>query len=163
MELILRDGSSEDLAFLRSMLYQAVYWRSLKTHTNPPYEEGLAAPGVGIALEGWGRAGDTAVICSLEGVPVGAVWYRKYSETETIRGFFDAETPVLVLAVHEEYRRRGIGTLLVQALLERAREQKVPRVSLMVSQDNPALALYTACGFESHTKVGDSWLMVRTV
>lgn len=163
MALMIREGSSTDLAFLRSMLYEAVYWRSLQTHTNPAIEDGLAAPGVGIALEGWGREGDTAVICSLADVPVGAAWYRKYQEPDTIRGYIDHETPVLVLAVHEEHRRCGIGTKLLRALLTKARDQSVPRISLMVSQDNPAYTLYRACGFELHARVGDSFLMTRRI
>ena len=162
MPLVLRIATHNDLPFLREMLYQAVYWRSIPRNENPPFEEGLGRPGVSCALDGWGnRKGDTGVIASRDAIPVGAAWYRFYREPNVIRGYIDEATPVLVLAVAPEHRRHGIGTALITRLIELASEQGMHRLSLMVSGDNHAYALYEKCGFRVHSETGDSCLMIR--
>ena len=162
--LAIRRGTRDDLPFLRRMLYEAVYWRSIQRNVNPPFDEGLAASGVCNALDDWGsRVGDTALIFDSDSTPAGAAWYRFYNETNAIRGYLDEETPVIVLAVVSEYRRQGIGTMLITALLERASRRGTRRVSLMVSSDNHAHALYEKCGFRVCANTGDSYLMTREV
>ena len=101
---------------MRKMLYEAVYWRA---HPNkPPFEKGLASPGVNNALENWGeKEGDTGVIALVDSNPAGAAWYRYYKENNAIRGFIDETIPVIVIAVHNDYRRQGIGEKLLAGLL----------------------------------------------
>jgi ribosomal protein S18 acetylase RimI-like enzyme len=158
MALSLRAATREDLPFLRKMLYEAVYWRSILHGDNPPFDEGLDD------LDAWGqRKGDTAIVAILDSSPVGAVWYRFYSASNAIRGFIDEGTPVLVLAVAREHRRCGIGTRLVTSLIQEASNQGIHRLSLMVSNNNHAYALYKKCGFRVSANVDDSRLMVRDV
>jgi ribosomal protein S18 acetylase RimI-like enzyme len=162
MALSLRDATSDDLPFLREMLYEAVYWRSILHNESPPFDEGLAAPGVRNELDEWDqRKGDTGVVAVLDSVPVGAAWYRFCSRSNAIRGYIDDATPVTVLAVARHYRRRGIGTVLLTGLIERACEQGIHRLSLMVSDDNHAYALYRKCGFTDYAKAEDARLMIR--
>ncbi len=164
MAFLLRVATRDDLPFLREMLYEAVYWRSISQKSNPPFDEGLSAPGVGTALEDWGkREGDTAVIAILDSVPVGAAWYRFHTTSNAIRGYIDEVTPVLVLAVARDHRRCGIGTRLLARLIEQASQQGVNRLSLMVSNDNHAYGLYKKLGFGVHANIESSRLMVRHV
>lgn len=164
MALLLRGATGDDLPFLREMLYEAVYWRSISQKNNPPFDEGLAAPGVGNALDGWGeREGDTAVIAVLDSMPIGAAWYRFYGTSNAIRGYIDEVTPVLVLAVARAHRRGGIGTRLLAGLIERASERGIDRLSLMVSNDNHAYGLYEKLGFRVYANGEGSRLMVRRV
>ena len=114
-------------------------------------------------MTGGEREGDTAIIGVVESIPVGAAWYRFYRTSNAIRGYIDEITPVLVLAVAPEHRRRGIGTKLLTNLIERAAERGIHRLSLMVSDDNPAYALYKKCGFREYASEGDSNLMIRLV
>ena len=82
------------------MLHEAVYRRSILHNDTPPFDAGLAAPGVCSALNDWGnRSGVTALICVRDTVPVGAAWHRFYAETNAIRGYVDEETPVVMIAV----------------------------------------------------------------
>ena len=162
MAFLLRVATRDDLPFLREMLYEAVYWRSIAQKNNPPFDEGLAAPGVGNALDDWGeREGDTAIIAVLDSIPVGAAWYRFYSTSNAIRGYIDEITPVLVLAIAREHRRSGIGTRLLAGLIERASERGINRLSLMVSNDNHAYGLYKKLGFRVYANEESSCLMVR--
>ena len=164
MGFLLRVATGDDLPFLRKMLYEAVYWRSISQNSNPPFDEGLAAPGVANALDNWGkREGDTATIAVFDSIPIGAAWYRFHDASNAIRGYIDETTPVLVLAVAREHRQRGVGTRLVAHLIERASEQGIDRLSLMVSNDNHAYRLYEKLDFRVHAGVDDSYLMVRDV
>jgi len=49
--------------------------------------------------------------------------------------------------VRAEYRRRGIGTLLVQALIGHCKRQKVRMIKLWTSDDGLGHFLYAKCGF----------------
>ena len=52
------------------------------------------------------------------------------------------------IAVHTEYRRRGIARVLLRRIIEQAREQAITRVLLEVRASNlPAQKLYESIGF----------------
>jgi len=164
MTIQLRASETSDLPFLREMLYEAVYWRAIANATNPPFEEGLTAAGVGNDFMNWGeREGDIAVVARVDAHRAGAAWYRLYTEDTAIRGYIDDTIPVLVIAVQRGYRRQGIGTLLIEWLIDHASTQHIQHISLMVSKDNPALQLYRKCGFHDYAERGDSVLMVRNI
>lgn len=155
-------ATKEDLPFLEEMLYEAVYWRAIAQGANPPFREGLEAEGVYLALDDFGnRPGDTAIIATLNGINAGAATYRFYSKENAIRGYLDDNTPAITIAVKAEIRGQGIATELLTALLEHARENCIPKISLMVSNDNVAKGLYEKCGFTTLSDNGDSCLMIR--
>ena len=160
MGLLLRESQEADLSFLRAMLYEAVFWRV--DVDKPSFDEGLAYPDVGKSLAGWGaRDGDIAVVAAMDSMQVGAGWVRFWTESNTIRGFVEEGTPVLVFGVHPDYRHRGIGTTMIDWLITYTSEHGVPRISLAVSKDNYALDLYRQQGFREVEDTGDSYLMVR--
>lgn len=95
--------------------------------------------------------------------PVGAAWWCFFEEDDPGYVFLDDATPEVSVAVHREWRRRGIGEALLQALIERARVERVPALSLSVESDNPAVRLYERLGFEVvGTKRGALTMLVRT-
>ncbi len=57
--------------------------------------------------------------------------------------------------VRKEYRRRGIGTLLVQALIEHCNVQRAGVVKLWTSGDGPGRFLYATLGFRQDGLQGD--------
>ena len=160
MTVILREAQLSDLEFLREMLYEAVFWRPRPG--KPSLEEGLAFPDVRKALQVWGeRNGDMAVIAAVDSEPVGAAWARLRTDEDHIIGYVDERTPILGVAVHEDHRRHGIGRRLIEWMIERAAETGIPRISLSVSKDNHALALYRELRFEQAVDRGDAFTMVR--
>lgn len=162
MTIQLRPSHPTDLPFLRKMLYEAVFWRT--SANKPSFAEALALPDVSKALADWGeRDGDTAVIATTHAIPVGAAWYRYMTDDNSIRGYLDENTPVLVIGVHRDYRHQGIGGKLIESLIDHASKHAIPKISLMVSKDNYALNLYQQQGFLEYADTGDSLLMVRDI
>jgi len=142
------------------MLYEAVFWRA--TADRPSFEEGLAYPDVRKALADWGkREGDTAVVAVVDSTPAGAAWYRFWKEEDLVRGYVDEATPVLVIGVRSAYRRQGVGTRMLEWLIDYASGHGVRRISLMVAKDNYALHLYRQQGFQEYADTGDDLIMVR--
>jgi ribosomal protein S18 acetylase RimI-like enzyme len=146
VRFFIRGARSEDERFLSEMLYEAATWRpgAQRFLAN----EVLSLPEIAVYISGWGRPGDEGLIAEAEtGEPVGAAWYRVFSEEAHGFGFVNAETPEITIAVREDMRGRGIGSALLDELITQARERRVPALSLSVEPDNPALRLYERVSF----------------
>jgi [ribosomal protein S18]-alanine N-acetyltransferase len=57
------------------------------------------------------------------------------------------ESELLLLAVQPARHRQGIGGLLLDDFMDRARDQGLSRVHLEVRDGNPAVEMYRAAGF----------------
>jgi ribosomal protein S18 acetylase RimI-like enzyme len=109
---------------------------------------------VQLYVKAWGRPGDTAVIAVEDGFPVGAAWYRLFPRERPGFGFVDESTPELAVAVVPNRRGRGIGDALLTSLVERARTDGHPALSLCVDRHNTdAIGVYERHGFE---RVGEN-------
>ena len=155
----IRPTTVDDVEFLQKMLYQAATW-------NPDWprermEDVLADPMTMRYHEAWGRPGDGGVIAELDGVPVGAAWYRLFTEDAPGYGFVDEKIPELGLAVEPLHRRKGIGGTLLRALMVQAREEGFQALSLSVAVHNRSRMMYQRVGFERVAEDdGGSWTMV---
>lgn len=72
-----------------------------------------------------------------QGTPVGFSLFR------TVAG----ASELLLLAVHPDRRRQGIGQRLLQDFIRSASSQGASEVHLEVRENNPAMHLYKAAGF----------------
>jgi ribosomal protein S18 acetylase RimI-like enzyme len=79
---------------------------------------------------------------------VGAAWFRLFTDANAGYGFVDAETPELSIAVVPSRRGAGLGSELLDALLDRARADGYAAISLSVEKGSPAVGLYERHGFE---------------
>ena len=156
----IRSGTSEDIGFLREMLYEAVYWRP--GGERPPLEAGLADPELAKILEDWGqRAGDREVIAvSQDGQPVGAAWYHPWRKDDECHGFAKEQIPEMGIGVVGEARRQGVGSALLEALIARATKDGLRSLGLRVALENPARELYEKFGFRLQRTAGGSLIMV---
>jgi ribosomal protein S18 acetylase RimI-like enzyme len=111
-------------------------------------EKALTLPAMIYFLENFGRFGDFGFIAETEDTsPIGAAWARLFSEENKSYGFISDKIPEFAVAVKSEFRGLGIGTKLLERLIEEARNLKVPALSLSVYRRNPALKLYERLGF----------------
>jgi ribosomal protein S18 acetylase RimI-like enzyme len=142
---VIRPAGPQDVPFLRDMLRHAYYWRVDRVSES-------GEPPVRRYVERWGRPGDTALIAIQDFQKVGAAWYRLFTESNAGYGFIDEETPELSIAIVPSRRGGGLGSELLDALLDRARADGYAAISLSVEKGSPAVGLYERHGFEG---VGD--------
>lgn len=154
----LRPATAADLPFLAAMLGEAAVWRPDKP--TPTGDEALADPRYSMYLAGWPRPGDLGLVAVQE-EPVGAAWFRRFTEADHGHGFVAEDVPELAIAVVAGRRQEGIGRRLLAALVEASVEHGHASLSLSVAEANPALALYEQLGFTRVHKHGHTWTMVR--
>lgn len=145
--LSLRPAAPTDQLFLYEMLHEASNWRLPPDAPRPPLAVTLADDLVSRYVDGWGRPGDAGIVAEVGGTPVGACWLRLFAADRHGWGFVAPDIPELGIAVAAPWRRRGVGTRLLVAALEEARQAGRPAVSLDVMLGNPARALYERAGF----------------
>lgn len=146
-ELEIRPARADDLPFLREMLFEAAAV-SESVHALGK-EQALLLPGVRKYLEGWGRAGDQAVVATDRGGrPIGAAWARCFSAEGAGFGFVAHDIPELSVAVVPEMRGQGIGGALIKELMKSVRAAGHHALSLSVDRQNRAVALYQRLGFQ---------------
>ena len=108
------------------MLYGAATWRPGPRRFSA--SEVPSLPEIAVYISGWGRPGDEGLIAEAEtGEPVGAAWYRLFSQEAHGFGFVNAETPELTIAVRQDLRGRGIGSALLAEPIERAAFRVIQR------------------------------------
>jgi GNAT superfamily N-acetyltransferase len=137
---VIRQAGPQDVRFLRDMLKHAYHWR-LNADPDLP---------VARYVNNWGRPGDAGLI-AWENGPIGAAWYRLFSQREPGFGFVDERTPELTIAVVPSRRGAGLGGDLMRALLDRARQEGHAAISL--SAERGSTSLYERYGFRP---VGDT-------
>ena len=157
-EIRCRPAGTEDFTFLATMLGEAAVWRPDKP--TPTAEQVMADPRYALYLAGWPRQGDYGLVAEQDG-PVGAAWYRTYTEANHGYGFVAEDVPELSIAVIASRRHAGIGRRLLIDLIEAGVAQGYRAMSLSVVENNPARRLYESMGFVPVEKHGRSWTMVR--
>jgi GNAT superfamily N-acetyltransferase len=133
---VFRLSTRADPAFLAEMCYEIAYWRDDGAEQRPPLDALIADPQHARFVEGWGRPGDLAVLAlDRRDEPVGAAWCRRFDTCE------------MRIAVYPEFRRSGVGSLLLGSLEARARAAGEPCVVTHAAPDNPAHGVLVKRGF----------------
>ena len=153
----LRDAEASDAPFLMRVLAMAMAWRPGTTEMSD--REILATPWAAHYVAGWPQPGDTGVVaCDPE--PIGATWWRYFSDDDHGFGFVASDVPEVTIAVRHGFRARGVGRQLMHRLITRARDDCLPGLSLSVEPDNPARRLYETVGFRDVGRTGGAVTML---
>jgi GNAT superfamily N-acetyltransferase len=160
-DLAAEPAGPEHAPFLRRMLYEAVY---VHEGEDPIPESIVDEPELSRYVADFGdRTGDLGLVALDGDEPVGACWLRIFPGEESGYGWVADGVPELTIALIGEARRQGLGTALIEEVLEIARTQGVERVSLSVDRRSPARRLYERLGFEPVGGEGTSMTMLRSL
>ena len=157
-DLRFRPAAADDFHFLATMLGEAAVWRPDKP--TPTADQVLADPRYSLYLAGWPRRGDYGLVAEQD-EPVGAAWFRTYTDASHGYGFVAEDVPELSIAVIASRRHEGIGRRLLGDLIEASVAQGYPAISLSVARENPARGLYESSGFVAVEKRATAWTMIR--
>ena len=124
----LADGKSSDLAEVMTIMNGAFSPRYGEAWTRSQCAGILPMAGVSLVL-----AHDNG-----REQPVGFSLFRTVAD----------EAELLLLAVAPDHQHRGIGRLLLEQFVERARAAGASRVHLEVRDGNPAVQMYRRAGFK---------------
>lgn len=138
---------------LSDFLYEAIF---IPEGAKKPPKSVIEQPELQVYIADFGKADDWCLVAEAEEKIVGAVWGRIMDDY----GHVDDETPSLAISVYEEYRRLGIGTALVGAMLRLLKDQGYRQTSLSVQKENFAVGLYKKAGFEVADERGEEYIMV---
>ena len=119
----------------------------------------LSAPATAHYIAGWPRDTDLGVIAEADGTPAGAAdgadgtpagaaWLRFLPADDPGYGFVAPGVPELTIGVARDWRGRGVGRALLQALAGQARSAGIRRISLSVERKNFAQKLYLSEGYQ---------------
>lgn len=95
----------------------------------------------------WGRTGDCGCAAFEGETAVGAAWLRLWPDEDKGFGWLADDVPELAMAVAPAWRGQGIGSQLLDEVLQAGRGY-YRAISLSVRADNPAVRLYERAGFE---------------
>lgn len=124
----------------------------------PPPRSILDTPELQVYISGFGtQIHDKAMVAEVDGKVVGAIWVRIMNDY----GHIDNDTPSLAISLFQEYRGLGIGTALMQKMLEQLKEDGYRQVSLSVQKDNYAVRLYQKTGFEIVSENEEEYIMIK--
>jgi ribosomal protein S18 acetylase RimI-like enzyme len=150
--VVVRPAVPVDLPFLCRMLYEAANRPGTEW---PAFEESMEEPRNRRFWAGWMRAGDIGAVAEVGTTPVGAAWARRFAGDE-LSPIDDPDVPVLAIGVEADYRGRGVGGLLMDALIEQARRNGYRAMSLTTGVFNEAaLHLYRRRGFAEVSAAGE--------
>ncbi|QHW35017.1 GNAT family N-acetyltransferase [Paenibacillus rhizovicinus] len=162
MPYTIRPIEQRDIPFLRDMLYESLF---VPEGEQPFSKEIIHEPSLAKYVEAWGREGDFGFIAmNDDGKSVGSITARYFDQNNQGYGYISDDVPEIGMAVIAENRGNGIGTALLTALFEHARERNIRRLSLSVDPMNlAAMKLYRRFAFREVGKSGTSITMVAVV
>ena len=157
----IRPAAAGDARFLADMLVEAANWNPVRAR---PRVAVLEDPKVSRYVVGWMRHSDFGSVAEdAHGVPVGACWGRLFPRDAPGYGFVGVGVPELTLGVNAQWRARGVGRSLLQAVARQGAAAGFARLSLSVERANFAQRLYISEGYVTVASGADSDTMVRRV
>lgn len=155
LNCIIRPLRSDETFLLKDFLYEAIF---VPGGVEPPSREVIDLPELRVYVEGFGeKKDDHCLVAECGGKVVGAVWCRIMNDY----GHVDDDTPSLSISLFKEYRNKGIGSVLMSAMMDLLKEKGYGRVSLSVQKANYAAGMYLKLGFVIVNETEEEYVMVK--
>lgn len=152
---VIRSLQVNETSLLRDFLYEAIY---VPEGVEPPPRSVVDLPELQVYIKDFGdRKDDLCFVAEQDNQIIGAVWTRIMNDY----GHIDNHTPSLAISLYEQYRSKGIGTLLMKTMLTALEGKGYPKVSLSVQKENYAVTWYRKLGFEVLRETTEEYIMVK--
>ena len=155
MNYIIREMHPNENPLLEDFLYQAIYQPD-KTNLAP--RSIIEKPELQVYIKDFGTKKDDYCFCAeADGKIVGAVWVRNINGY----GNVDNNTVEFAISVFDEYQKMGIGTALMNKMLEHLNKLNYSKASLAVQKENYAVRMYQKVGFEIVDENEQEYIMIQ--
>lgn len=155
MDYTIREMRTDEYPLLDDFLYQAIYQPD-KTNLAP--KSIINNSELQVYIKGFGTQKDDHCFCAeVDNKVVGAVWVRNINGY----GSIDNVTVEFAISVFDEYQKMGIGTALMNRMLEHLKELNYPKASLAVQKGNYAVRMYQKVGFEIACENEQEYIMIH--
>ena len=154
MDYIIRDIRKAEYGVLEDFLYEAIF---IPEGVAAPSREIINKPELQVYIADFGKKkGDIGLVAEADHKIIGAVWVRIMNDY----GHIDDETPSFAVALYRDYRNHGIGTALMQNMLEILKKKGYKQTSLAVQKTNYAVKMYKKVGFEIVDENEEEYIML---
>ena len=153
MDYKIREIRKNEYSILFDFLYEAIF---IPEGMDKPPKSIIEQPELQVYIEDFGKKDDWCLVAEIKEKIVGTVWVRIMDDY----GHIDDETPSFAISLYEEYRNLGIGTALMEAMLQFLREKGYKQTSLSVQKVNYAVCMYQKAGFEIIDENEEEYIMV---
>lgn len=153
MDYVIREIRETEYPMLSEFLYEAIF---IPEGMEKPPKAIIEQPELQVYIADFGKADDRCLVAESEGRIIGAVWVRMMNDY----GHVDDETPSFAISLYEEYRHLGIGTALMEAMLQLLKDKGYKQASLSVQKENYAAAMYQKVGFEIAEENEEEYIMI---
>ncbi len=153
-EYLIREMYQSEYPLLEDFLYEAIFQPD---ETNLAPRSILEKPELQVYIRNFGREKDDYCLCAeIENKIAGAVWVRN------IKGYgsIDDVTPEFAISLYKEYRGMGIGTEMMEKMLEHLKQKGYSQTSLAVQKENYAVKMYLKVGFQIVDENDEEYIMV---
>ncbi len=154
MNYIIREMDTTEYPLLKDFCYESIF---VPEGEPMPPKSVVEHPLMQVYYAGFGlEKHDIAFVAVTDGKIVGAVWVRIMDDF----GHIDDDTPSFAIAVHKEYRGKGIGTALMKRMFDELRTCGYKQASLSCQKANRAVDLYRRLDFRVIRETEEEYIMV---
>lgn len=154
MDYKIRDMHKVKYGVLEDFLYEAIF---IPEGVAAPSREIINKPELQVYIADFGKKkGDIGLVAEADNKIIGAVWVRIMNDY----GHIDDETPSFAISLYRDYRNHGIGTALMQNMLEILKKKGYKQTSLAVPKANYAVKMYKNVGFEIVDENEEEYIML---
>ena len=153
MDYRIREIKESEYPVLPDFLYEAIF---IPEGTEKPSKSIVEQPELQVYTADFGKGDDWCLVAEIKEKIVGAVWVRIMNDY----GHIDDETPSLAISLYEEYRHLGLGTALMEEMLQFLKDKGYKQTSLSVQKANYAVNMYRKVGFEVVKENEEEYIMV---
>ena len=154
MNINIRKINGNEYKLLNDFLYEAIF---IPEGVEAPPREIINAPELQVYVQDFGtQKDDICFVAEVEGKIVGAVWVRIMDDY----GHVEDDVPSFAISLYKEYRRHGIGTVMMKQMLTELKSRGYKKTSLAVQKENYAVKMYKNVGFEIVDENDEEYIMV---